>query len=91
MKRTKDLAKLCNQPSHELDESCKKSCDPFCLKPKQKKKVMTWLKILKFPYGYAVGFRIGVNLKTEKLTGLKSYDCHIMMERLLPLHLNVST
>jgi hypothetical protein len=46
---------------------------------------MEWLKILKFLDGYAVGFRRAVNLKTNKITGLKSHDYHIMMERLLPI------
>jgi hypothetical protein len=40
---------------------------------------------LKFPDGYAAGFRRAVNLKTKKITGLKSHDYHIMMERLLPI------
>jgi hypothetical protein len=57
----------------------------FCLKPKQKKEVMKWLKILKFPDGYAAGFRRAVNLKRNKITRLKSHDYHIMMERLLPI------
>eukprot|EP00267_Zea_mays_P041736 XP_020393661.1 serine/arginine repetitive matrix protein 1-like [Zea mays] len=35
--------------------------------------------------GYAAGFRRAVNLKTNKITGLKSHDYHIMMERLLPV------
>jgi hypothetical protein len=40
---------------------------------------------LKFPDGYAAGFRRVVNLKTNKITGLKRHDYHIMMERLLPI------
>jgi hypothetical protein len=46
---------------------------------------MEWLKILKFLDGYAAWFRRAVNLKTNKITGLKSHDYHIMMERLLPI------
>jgi hypothetical protein len=34
----KDLAQLCNQPSLELKSSGGKSCTPFCLKPKGKKR-----------------------------------------------------
>jgi hypothetical protein len=44
---------------------------------------MRWIKGLKFPDGYAVGFRQSVNVTTGKLTGLKSNDCHIIMERLM--------
>jgi hypothetical protein len=46
---------------------------------------MEWLKNLKFLDGYEIGFRRAVNLKTNKITGLKSHDYHIMMERLLPI------
>jgi hypothetical protein len=43
------------------------------------------LKKLKFPDGYAVGFRRAVNLESGKLSGVKSHDYHIFMERLLPV------
>jgi hypothetical protein len=46
---------------------------------------MKWLKNLKFPDGYAAGFRRAVDLKTGKINGLKSHDYHIIMERLLPV------
>jgi len=46
---------------------------------------MSWLKKLKFPDGYAAGFRRAVNMKTRKINGLKSHDYHIIMERLLPV------
>jgi hypothetical protein len=46
---------------------------------------MKWLKNLKFPDGYVAGFRRSVNLKMDKFFGLKSYDYHIIMERLLPV------
>jgi hypothetical protein len=44
---------------------------------------MRWMKGLKFPDGYAAGFRRSVNVTTGKLTGLKSHDYHIIMERLM--------
>jgi hypothetical protein len=40
------------------------------------------MKKIKFSDGYVVGLKIAVNLKTGKLTGLKSHDFHILMERL---------
>jgi hypothetical protein len=43
------------------------------------------MKELKFPDGYVVGLRRSVNVTTGKLTGLKSHDYHIIMERLLPV------
>jgi hypothetical protein len=47
-------------------------------------KVMKWMKDLKFPNGYAVGFRRSMDLKTMKMNGPKSHDFHIIMERLMP-------
>jgi hypothetical protein len=47
--------------------------------------MIKWLKNLKFPDGYAAGFRRSVNLKTGKFFGLKSHDYHIIMERCLTI------
>jgi hypothetical protein len=82
-KARKDLAQLCNQPNLELMSSSGKPHAPFCLKPKGGKEVLLWLKNLKFPDGYATGFRRAMNLESGKLSGVKSYDYHIFMERLL--------
>jgi hypothetical protein len=38
---------------------------------------------IKFPDGYVAGLKRDVNLKTGKLTGLKSHDFHILMERII--------
>jgi hypothetical protein len=46
---------------------------------------MKWMKDIKFPDGYAAGFRRSVNLKTMKMNGLKSHDFHIIMERIMPV------
>jgi hypothetical protein len=39
----------------------------------------------KFSDGYASGLKRAVNLKTRKLTRLKSHDFHILMERIIPV------
>jgi hypothetical protein len=39
----------------------------------------------KFPDGYAASLKGAMNLKTRKLTGLKSHDFHILMERIIPV------
>ena len=41
------------------------------------------MKNLKFPDGYAMGFRRSMNLKTGKFSGLKSHDYHIIIEKLI--------
>jgi hypothetical protein len=40
---------------------------------------------LKFPDGYIVSFRRAVNLESGKLSGVKSHDYHIFIERFLPI------
>ena len=40
---------------------------------------------MRFPDGYASNLRRCVDLNECKLTGLKSYDCHIFIERLIPI------
>jgi hypothetical protein len=84
-KAMKDLAQLCNRPTLELKSSGGKSCVSFCLKSKEGKEVLIWLQILKFTDGYATGFSRVVNLESGKLSGVKSHDYHIFMERLIPV------
>jgi hypothetical protein len=55
------------------------------LKAGDRKEVLIWLKNMKFPDGYAAGFRRAVNLDMGKLSGVKSHDYQIFIERLLPV------
>jgi hypothetical protein len=50
-KARRDLAQICNWPTLELDERGGKPRVPFCLKPKERKEVMSWMQDLKFPDG----------------------------------------
>jgi hypothetical protein len=79
----KDLTELCNHSASELNETDGKPRASFCLKPQQRKEVMRWMKGLKFPDGYTADLRRSVNVTIGKLTGLKSHDYHIIMERLM--------
>jgi hypothetical protein len=71
-KARRDLAKICNQPTMVLNGNDKPPRALFCLTPKDKIEVMTWMKKLKFTDGYTAGLKRAVNLKTGKLIGLKS-------------------
>jgi hypothetical protein len=77
----KDLALLCNRLGLELKSHGGKPRAPFCLKARDKKEVLIRLKNLKFPDGYAVGFRRAINLDTGKLSGVKRHDYHIFIHR----------
>jgi len=43
------------------------------------------LRILKVPQGYSSNIRSLVSVKDLKLVGLKSHDCHVLMQQLLPV------
>jgi hypothetical protein len=45
------------------------------------------IKYARFPDGYASNLYPKVHLDTKKLVGLKSHDCHIIMQDLMPLAL----
>jgi hypothetical protein len=87
LKARRDIAHVCNRPSLELDERGGKPRAPFCLKVKDRKDVMRWMKRLKFPDCYAAGLKQCMNVMVRKIHGLKSHDYHIIMERLLPIML----
>jgi hypothetical protein len=72
-----DLVVICDCPTQVLRENRGKPKVDYCLKPKQRKEVMKWMKDLKFPNGYAASFRRSINLKTMKMMGLKSHDYHM--------------
>ena len=72
IKVREDLAAIYDRPSPDLNDKGRKPHAPFCLKPTQKREVMQWLKNLKFSDGFMADFKRARNLKTEKLTGLKS-------------------
>ncbi|XP_074293315.1 uncharacterized protein LOC141620305 [Silene latifolia] len=57
----------------------------FALDKFQRKALCQWLGTLKFPDRYASDFKRCVDLKNSKLQGLKSHDCHVFLERLLPV------
>ena len=74
---------LCDRPTQVLNDNGRPPRALFCLTSKDKIEVMRWMKKIKFPDGYAAGLKRAVNLKTGKLTGLKSHDFHILMERII--------
>nr|GEX50587.1 hypothetical protein [Tanacetum cinerariifolium] len=49
-----------------------------------KKKFCQFIKGVKLPDGFGSCFKHKVTDKDTNITGLKSHDCHIMMQRLLP-------
>ncbi|XP_062112702.1 uncharacterized protein LOC133823866 [Humulus lupulus] len=59
----------------------------YTLSAKERQEFCTFIKSVKFPDGYAANISQNVNMKDGKLFGLKSHDCHILLQRLLPIGL----
>ncbi|CAL2229910.1 unnamed protein product [Prunus armeniaca] len=57
----------------------------FSMKPNDKKEFLKFVSSVKFPNGYASNIARCVNVDGGKFTGLKSHDCHVFMQRLLPV------
>ncbi|WCJ43095.1 hypothetical protein M5689_023857 [Euphorbia peplus] len=84
-KAREDLKLFCNRKELEkqADGNCPKAC--YTLDKRQKKLMCEWVKELKFPDGYVSNLGRCVDLKKLKLFGMKSHDCHVFMQRLLPI------
>ncbi|XP_021757477.1 uncharacterized protein LOC110722515 [Chenopodium quinoa] len=86
-----DIAIYCKRPQLHVTEDARGKDTlpkaPFSLEKAQKKVLCEWVKNLKFPDGYASNLSRCVDLQSCKLHGLKSHDCHVFMERLLPVAL----
>ena len=49
------------------------------------KKIIHCLKNLKVPQGYSSNIKSLMSVNDLKLVGLKSHDCHMLMQQLLPV------
>ena len=81
-----DIAVICQRPELAFDESTgkyPKAC--YSLDKKSKEKVCQWLQELKFPDGYVSNMGRCIDMRKYKLFGMKSHDCHVFMQRLLPI------
>ncbi|KAJ8761260.1 hypothetical protein K2173_001316 [Erythroxylum novogranatense] len=73
---------------HELHKDVRtgkypKAC--YTVGKQQKERLCEWLKGLKFPDGYVSNMSRCVDMRKYKLFGMKSHDCHVFMQRLIPI------
>ena len=82
-----DLKEYCRRKELELiDRGGGKYWKPktqYTFTREQKLSVLTWIKELKLPDGYASRLGKCVDMRNAKLFRLKNHDCHVLMERLL--------
>ncbi|GKU96979.1 hypothetical protein SLEP1_g10160 [Rubroshorea leprosula] len=89
VKSRMDLPLYCDREALHLyyDRSgslCKPNAS-YALNTDKKRCRCTWLKHVRFPDGFASNIARCVNLTELRLVGLKSHDCHIFMQRLIPI------
>ncbi|CAH9080376.1 unnamed protein product [Cuscuta epithymum] len=82
-----DMEQICHRPSMEMDRDGKYPKAPFVLSNKQREVLCSWVDSLKFPDGFASRLGRCVEMENLKVFGMKSHDCHIFMQRLLPIAL----
>ena len=81
-----ELGTFCNRP--ELTKQNDKGMWPkavYTIDIQARNKLFEWVTKLKFPDGYASNLGGCVDLKKTKIFGMKSHDCHVFMERLVPV------
>ena len=64
---------------HYLPPAC------YTLSKKEKKVLCESLRGVKVPHGYSSNIRNLVSIKELKLVGLKSHDCHTLMQEILSI------
>ena len=58
---------------------------PYGVKGHERKEVLEHIRAVKFPSGYAGSLKSKVNPDEKKFLGLKTHDCHVLMQRIFPL------
>ncbi|CAM8999401.1 unnamed protein product [Rhodiola kirilowii] len=49
--------------------------------------ILKYIKDAKYPSGYAGSLKNKINLEDKKFTRLKTHDCHVILQRLLPVYI----
>ncbi|XP_042975467.1 uncharacterized protein LOC122306950 [Carya illinoinensis] len=57
----------------------------YTLHGDERKKLCEWLRDIKFPDGFSSNISNCLSTRDCKIIGLKSHDCHVFLQRLLPI------
>jgi len=83
-----NVALFCNRKNMELVCNKSRVAKPrasFMLEKNAQLLVYKWLNSLCFSDGHASNISRLVNMEECRLYGMKSYDCHVFMQTLIPL------
>jgi len=93
VKARMDVLEHCKRPELELcvgpNGKVVKLKAKFTFTLEQKRALCEWIKELQMPDGYASHMSNCVDMSNATLSGMKSYDCHVFMQSLLPIAFNV--
>ena len=79
-----DLMEICRRPELHVDDGkLPKAC--YTLDKNGRNELCIWVQNLRFPDGYASNIARCVDMRKHKLFGMKSHDCHVFMQRLIPI------
>jgi len=80
-----DIERFCSRPDLHIDSKGKAPFPAYTLTNEAKMSLLQYVKhAIRFPDGYLSDLGSCVDMENGKLSGMKSHDCHIFMERLLP-------
>ncbi|KAL0358359.1 UNVERIFIED_CONTAM: hypothetical protein Sangu_0685300 [Sesamum angustifolium] len=87
MNAQRNLTIICNCLELELDERRPNVIlnAVYTVGKKQKRRVCEWIRGLKFPVGYASNLTHCVDMTEIRMHSVKSHDCHIFMQKLIPI------
>ncbi|XP_059292009.1 uncharacterized protein LOC132045446 [Lycium ferocissimum] len=84
-----DLKEYCRRPELNLQELAKnkvfKPRASFSFTMEEKREICQQVKNLRMPEGYASNFDKRADMNEGKLIGMKSHDCYVFMETLIPI------
>ncbi|KAL1222026.1 hypothetical protein V5N11_025485 [Cardamine amara subsp. amara] len=80
-----DFSDICDQAFLEVQPDGKYIFLPYGLQGDKKRAIFDWIRDdVEFTDGYASNLRNCIDYGEGKFTGMKSHDCHVVMQRLLP-------
>ncbi|XP_055961834.1 uncharacterized protein LOC126681490 [Mercurialis annua] len=83
-----ELNKICDRPGLAQDEETGRYPKSLYALDRDLKKILSeWIQKLKFPDSYVSNLSRCVDLNSLKMMGMKSHDCHVFTQRLLPIAL----
>lgn len=86
LKARMDLREICRRPDLEpFDQDRKYQKSNATIDPSKKRLLFDWVREVKFPDDYASNLSRCIDMNRLKVFGMKSHDCHIFMQRLLPV------